>query len=386
MDFKFIRQPKNIILFAFFALLLFMGHRTGFITVLTLFCFLITFIVPWYRYFDKLAILIISFTICFTLIGIASGFVSSVATAIAYFIPSIFFYFLGKYIVDIINHKSHLLWFIIVVVILYLFETYLTVIQTVISTGSILNTSRLFFFGGNEGRQLTATLVGLCASLGFIGLPISIIYKDSRIVQLLFMILFLLSLVTTVHLVNRTGLVICIFSLLFTLAYYYKSNISKIVFAVILCAILYAILVHFEVVTPEVLDAYAARNEADFTTGGNRTGKWAEAIHQLLISPLGWAENNGTTELYVHNMWLDIAKVTGILPFILLVLCTISSIKTLFVLLREKRDVVVAMLLSINICFFLSCFVEPVYGGLHFFLYVMIWGFQKQYSVKFQNS
>lgn len=386
MIFKILQRPANLILFSLFALLLFMGHRTGFISILSLFCILIVFLVPWNLYIDGLSVLILAFTISFTAIGIVSGFITDIHTMIAYFIPSIFFYCLGRYIVDVIDCKEQLLWLVLVIIALYLFEIYFSIFQSVTSTGNIINTSRLFYFNGNEGRQLTATLVGLGASLGFVGLPMSIIYKSNRLIRVLYFFLFLFSLITTIHLVNRTGLVICVCVLAITLIYYHKSNVIKIFWGVIICFFLYLLLNKLGVISSDVFDAYAARNETDLTTGGDRTEKWEEALQHLFTSPFGWAENNGTTEFYVHNMWLDIAKVTGLLPFFLLILCTISSFRTLFKLLTVRKDIVVALLLSLNGCFFMSCFVEPVYGGLHFFLYVMIWGVQKQYLLRFCNS
>lgn len=383
---KFLTRPKNLLILSFFALLLFMGHRTGFITVLALFCLLISVIVPFRRYTDSLSGLLIVFTICFTFIGMLNGCIDSVSTAIAYFIPSVFFYCFGRYIVDELDYKSQIFPVLIFVITLYSFELYTSTINAIFSTGSLVNTSRLFYFAGDEGRQLTATLVGLGASLGFIGLPMSILYKEKTLVRCLFLILFILSIIVTIHLVNRTGLVICVLVLLVTLFYYYKANISQLLLALIISIILYFILLKIGVFSKEVFDAYASRNEVDLATGGGRTERWEYALQQLFLSPMGWAENSGKTDFFVHNMWLDIAKITGVIPFVLLISCTISSVKVLLKLLHIKRDLVVAVLLALNVCFFCSCFVEPVYGGLHFFLYVMLWGMQKQCLVRFYKS
>ena len=383
MKSKFLTRPRNLLVLSFFALLLFMGHRTGFITILTLFCLLVSVIVPFRRYTDSLSGLLIAFTICFTFIGILNGCIDAVSTAIAYFIPSVFFYCFGRYVVDELDSKSQIFTFLIFVLALYSFELYTSTINAIISTGSLVNTSRLFYFAGDEGRQLTATLVGLGASLGFIGLPMSILYKEKTLVRCLFLILFILSTVITIHLVNRTGLVICVLVVLITLFYYYKSNASQFLLALIITLILYFALLKVGVFSEEVFDAYASRNEVDLATGGGRTERWEYALQQLFLSPFGWAENSGKTDFFVHNMWLDIAKITGIIPFILLISCSISSFKVLLKLLHIKRDLVVAVLLALNVCFFCSCFVEPVYGGLHFFLYVMLWGMQKQCLVRF---
>lgn len=383
---KIYRRPKDIILFSLFAVLLFIGHRTGFITILALFCMLVPFVVPITRYIDSLGVLLITFTICFIFIGVINGCVDSLSTAIAYYIPTIFFYCLGKYIIDKIDFKYQICSILIIIIALYSLELYTSIVGSILSTGSILNTSRLFYFGGDESRQLTATLVGLGASLGFIGLPMFIIYKDSKLVRLSFLILFLFSLIITIHLINRTGLVVCILSLLVTLIYYYRSNTAQLLFIIILSVIVYYILLKLGAINQEILDAYASRNEVDLVSGGGRFQKWVYALKQLFVSPFGWAENAGKTVDYVHNMWLDIAKVVGIIPFITLVCCTISSFKVLLKLMKAQKDIVVAMLLSLNVCFFISCFVEPVYGGLHFFLYVMLWGIQKQYLVRYYRS
>jgi hypothetical protein len=156
--------------------------------------------------------------------------------------------------------------------------------------------------------------------------------------------------------------------------------------ALLISVLLYFILLKLGIFNNEVFDAYASRNEGDLSTGGGRTERWEYALQQLFLTPFGWAENSGKTDYFVHNMWLDIAKITGIIPFTLLLSCSISSFKILLRLLRIKRDLVVAVLLALNVCFFCSCFVEPVYGGLHFFLYVMLWGMQKQCLVRYYKS
>lgn len=383
---RILRQPKHIILFSLFALLLYMGHQTGFISILSIFCLLVLLIIPFNRYIDTLGVLLLAFTGCFTVIGLLSGFVDSLSAAIAYFIPSIFFYCFGKYIVDILESDEQFFVVILAAIALYSYELYMTTIESAISTGSLVNTSRLFYIDGDEGRKLTATLVGLGVSLGFTGLPMSILYKGKKIVRGVFFIVFLLSLLTTIHLVNRTGLVICVLTLVITLMYYYGTDIRQLLVTLILSLTIYWILQKLGIINQEIFDAYSARSEADIFTGGGRTEKWGNAMRQLLVSPFGWAENSGKTDVFVHNMWLDIAKVTGIIPFILICLCTLSSFNIIGKLIHVKHDLLVAMLISLNVCFFCSCFVEPVYGGLHFFLYVMLWGIQKQYLVRFCRS
>lgn len=372
-------RGKNLLLMGLYALLLYMGHMTGFITIVTLFSILVLLLVPCIRYFDKIGKLIIAFTALYCLIGQLTGFFSDFSTLLALAIPLFPFYCFGSYVQENLKNRQYVLLFILVTVTLYSYEIYSTIIRSIAATGSVINVTREFYFDEDEMRKLTATLVGLGASMGFIGLPMAILLKDSKIKRILFLAVFVCSLLTTIHLVNRTGLVVGVVTMVATSLYYYRSNRKYILFAVLFCFVLLLVLSYSGVINQEVIDAYTKRNEADLSTGGDRTGRWDYAINQLLLHPFGWAEHLGTTVYYIHNMWLDIAKVTGIIPFLLLVTPTFLSMKTLVRLMHKKQDIIVALFISLNTCFFLSCFVEPVYGGLHLFLYVMVWGMQNQY-------
>lgn len=372
-------RGKNLLLMGLYVLVLYTGHMTGFITIVSLFSILVLLLIPCIRYFDTIGKWIIAFTALYCLIGLITGFFSSFSSLLAFSLPLFPFYCFGSYVQENLKSRQYVLIFILVTVTLYSYEIYSTIIRSIATTGSVINVTRLFYFNGDESRRLTATLVGLGASLGFIGLPMALLLKDSKIKRMLFLAVFVCSLLTTIHLVNRTGLVVGVVTMLATCIYYYRSNRKKIIFVIFFCVVLFLVLSYIGVINQEVIDAYTKRNEADLSTGGDRTGRWGYAIEQLLFHPFGWAEHFGTTDVYVHNMWLDIAKVSGIIPFLLLVIPTFMSLIILFRLMRKKQDILVALFISLNTCFFLSCFVEPVYGGLHLFLYVMVWGMQNQY-------
>ena len=372
-------RGKNIILMGIYVLLLYMAHMTGFITIVSLFSILVLILIPCGRYLDLMGKWIITFSAVYCLVGKSTGFISDFSTFFALSIPLFFFYCFGSYVQETLQSRKQVLNFLLITLALYSFEIYSTVIHSIIETRSVVNDTRLFNFGGDESRRMTATLVGLGASLGFAGLPMALMIKESKITRLLYLLVFICSLLTTIHLVNRTGLVVGFATMLATSLYYYRSNNKKILIAVAFCIALLLFRTYTDVIDQEVVDAYTERNESDLSTGGGRIERWNYAIGQLFSHPFGWAENNGTTKSFVHNMWLDIAKVTGIFPFFFLVIPTFLSIKALIQLIHRKQDIIVALFVSLNICFFLSCFVEPVYGGLHLFLYVMVWGMQNRY-------
>ena len=109
----------------------------------------------------------------------------------------------------------------------------------------------------------------------------------------------------------------------------------------------------------DILMAYEERN-FDIQTAGQRTMKWTHAFNSLMQYPFGWSENVMETQYYAHNMWLDIARVTGLMPFIALLVVTIKAVFIQFRLLKIQADPFVAVTTGLSACFFLSCFVEPV--------------------------
>jgi hypothetical protein len=131
-------------------------------------------------------------------------------------------------------------------------------------------------------------------------------------------------------------------------------------------------------ISSDILVAYEERN-FDLNTAGQRTTKWIDTFKEIFQHPFGWANIQSSDNYYAHNMWLDIARVTGVFPFLSLLFVSIQALLIQSRLVRIKKDYFVAVSIGLNTCFLLSCFVEPVYGGLHLFLWTMLWGMQEQY-------
>jgi hypothetical protein len=155
--------------------------------------------------------------------------------------------------------------------------------------------------------------------------------------------------------------------------YYYRHKLSKLI-PIILAIGFIVVFYSSRLTDSEIISAYSERG-VDLYTAGNRMHLWKHAINNIITHPFGWQDSVE----YVHNMWLDIARVAGALPFITLVFLTISSFISLWRILRIKNSESSALFLGLYICFFLSLFVEPITGGTHLFLFVMIWGMQESY-------
>lgn len=370
-------KASELLLLILLMLILVWVHSTGMVTMLALWCMLAIFVIPFDYYKSSLFACILVFTFLYGSFGVLSGFLD-ISKLIGLCLPMPLFYVSGKLMVVRVVKPINLILILTLLLICYQMEVFTTFLYNILVNGYVINSSRQFFLGGDVNRELTATLVGLNVSVSMIGLSAFIIIKGHYKLRIVLLTLFLTAVSTTMFLINRTGLVIAVICTFVVLCYYYNNN-RKALVAVLACLIFVLIFaLNKGWIDSNVLMTYSERN-VDILTAGQRTIKWADAFRELLQHPLGWSNVVSGTTYYAHNMWLDIARVTGIIPFVALLVVTVKALLVQFRLLKIRTDSFVAVTTGLNVCFFLSCFVEPVYGGLHLFLWTMIWGMQEQY-------
>ena len=132
------------------------------------------------------------------------------------------------------------------------------------------------------------------------------------------------------------------------------------------------------------MEAYNTREQVEggsLIDFGNRGWRWIDSIQRIITDPFGWSGK--TTYNYAHNLWLDVAMLCGIIPFTFLVLATMRSVRLLISLKSLKKDPIVASMIALYVCFFLTSFVEPVMIGfdVYFYLFCMLWGMQQSYHI-----
>lgn len=368
---------KELLLLLLLMCILIWVHGLGMVTMLALWCMFFIFVVPFEYYKGKLFPGILLFTFLYSAFGLMNGFMT-IPKLIGLCLPMALFYIMGKFLVIRIRKPIHLILLLILLLICYQFEVYTSFLDSYFNGFYTMNDKRVFYLGGDENRALTATLVGLNISVSMAGLASFIILKGYTKLRILCLVLFLMAVFTTTYLLNRTALVIAIVSTLVVLSYFYRKNKTALVF--IISGIFVSSLIVYKMgwISSDILMAYEERN-FDLNTAGQRTTKWVDTFKEIFQYPFGWADLASSSNYYAHNMWLDIARVTGILPFLSLLLVSVQALFIQLRLFRIKADYFVAVTTGINVCFLLSCFVEPVYGGLHLFLWAMLWGMQEQY-------
>ncbi len=368
---------KELLLLLLLMCILIWVHGLGMVTMLALWCICFIFVVPFDYYKGKLLPGILLFTFLYSAFGFMNGFMT-IPKLIGLILPMALFYILGRFLVIRIRKPIHLILLLILLLICYQLEVYTSFLDNYLSGNAPMSDKRVFYLGGDENRVLTATLVGLNISVSMVGLSSFIILKGYPKLRVLCLVLFLMAVFTTTYLLNRTALVISIITTLIVLIYFYRQNKTALI--IIISGILIASSIVYKMgwISSDILVAYEERN-FDLNTAGQRAPMWLNAFKEIFEHPLGWGEVASSDNYYAHNMWLDIARVTGILPFLSLLWVSIKALMIQLRLFRIKADHFVAVSTGLNMCFLLSCFVEPVYGGLHLFLWTMLWGMQEQY-------
>lgn len=329
-----------------------------------------------------------AFSVVFVVLLFITGQVATMYGALGVLCGPTACYLFGKHLVD--RHKGNgniLNTLLMICVLIFVLRLGLNTIED-ISNGELVNTLRVIELENN----LSATLYGLTVSVAMGG--IAIVYampnRFKNPTAWGYMFAFILGLLTVVHLVNRAGLVVAFITFLVLLVYLSRLNPSKLILYVLVTIVLVFMSMKLGLISADVFSAYEARSENDLSyyEEGNalfagRGDRWLASMGYLFTQPLGWATNQNIRMGYVHNLWLDIARQCGIVPFILFILATVNVIKIYIRIFRSRiKDTFLAVLLSVFISITLGCFVEPVIEGNPFVLYfyTFVWGITVRYE------
>lgn len=344
---------------------------------------MLLFIISWYRYLDVSAIFVGLFGFFYGIFSVVLNVPYSGSSFLSYFIVPLPLYCLGRWFVNRLKGQDSQ--FVILVFLSLACISFVLLYRMVIDVaqGEIVSVSRTFEIEGVE--TISATLYGMYAAITMVGLPVFFASVEKRNLQSwLFLILAILGILATIHLVNRTGLVIAFFVTFIGIVYRSRAKIGKFITLLGIIIIVY-VLIKTYVIPYEVVAAYEFRNEESIQLGmsaaGGRGHRWLDAIGRIFYMPFGWYHEEYLTGYgYVHNWWLDVGRCVGIIPFFLLLIPTIISIKNCFLLFKEKNSNVNLILITLNVSLFLATFVEPVMEGsvMIAYFYFFVWGMTSQ--------
>ena len=236
---------------------------------------------------------------------------------------------------------------------------------------------------GLWGGFITATSLTTFLSLSLASLPLVFVKHEhlTKCRKIILLVIFILSVYAITETLSRAGIFIVIGSLTANLLFLGKFNTKKLIriilgsVAAFLISIFYRLnianirgfLMEFPLYTRLISDNVESEPRFD---------AWWATISGLFNYPMGGRRTNLNIS-FVHNLWLDVAYDTGIIPFILLLIFTIYTLRNIMVFLKTDYPIYLkSIILSMTSAFLIIFMFEPVLQGvtIHFVLYCLMSG------------
>lgn len=193
----------------------------------------------------------------------------------------------------------------------------------------------------------------------------------------------LISIAATLIMANRTLIVILIINFLICLILFFILNkhktvrIIKIILLLISLFLLVSVFYYIDLFGIQTFykssSLYARMQvvEGNFITENSRITAWLITLYGLFQYPMGGSQSPIGLSA-PHNLWLDVAYTTGIVPFILIICITISYLIFYVRLIRSRwiDNNFKILITSVTISVLLNCMVEPILGG-HYILFMI---------------
>lgn len=363
---------KEFILLLLLLILFFDLNGKGFYMCFILALYFITIkFTSLFNSLDKLGVLLILFSISYSLFYSNTSQASTVYILV-YAISPISFYALGRYFYTKYRSYNIFLFLLLFLSLGYSFIPAISIIYRILENG---------FTGGRNLTLLTrttdtgATLLGGFFTMNMAAVGTMFVQSSNRIenkIKFISLGAFIISVLCVLRVASRTQLLIALISLLVTIGYLMlKRAFSKKSGLLLTFAI--GLVVIFFIVYPDsaFLNIMNERNnsEEQITEANGRSKLWEASLNNLTSKPFGWEMPKNVTHIstYSHNLWLDVDRVAGIIPFTFLLLFTILCISLVKEILKiPSLDLYLKTTILVWFIGFMAVFfVEPIIEGFY---------------------
>jgi hypothetical protein len=313
---------------------------------------------------------LIIFCFFYTVLQVHYDFID-IHTAATYLLYFIMLYIFGLVIVTKMKNERQMIYYLYAVIIgLSLFGIVAVIYSTQLYGTSAGLEVRVATIPWMKDVQLAGTGIGMYVCLG-ISLSGLLFIKTNVFIKALNALIVLLSLYASVSLANRTGLLIGLLSVILiyvaqTKLNSIRDNIKIAASFIFQCFVLFVL---FNMNCLNVKSFWQHSNAfnrfADMALSNDpRLMAWGEAFKGVFTNPLGGKQAHLSLG-YAHNLWLDVGYSTGFLPFIILIIFTLITLKCYVRLLHnENISRYFKYLVTTMLCGFLLTFmVEPAIEG-----------------------
>ena len=282
---------------------------------------------------------------------------------------------MGKYLGHFNSDKSILRIFWLNALLMALL-TIISVYQSFMEEGFVMVGRSIPLIGyGGDSDGFTYTATGLYAKLMPLTLFVSLVFLQTQNLGKWFYILVaVIAFVCCLRLQSRSAIYVTGISLLLPLILGSNTNNrNKILGIILLVGTITYVLNHFSEQL-EVINRFQLNNAFDNIGSESRSDLSSSLIGKLASHPLGGLK----AERYAHNLWLDSARVSGWIPFFLLIIITWRWIKTTYRIYKNTNlsEHLRIMIVVITTCITIYFGVEPVLEGapMLFEFFILFWG------------
>lgn len=253
-------------------------------------------------------------------------------------------------------------------------------ISDTVKTGDMINLYRDIQDDSGETTR-SATGYGMMLACLTGSMSLLLLGPDNRLDKRLKYVMLLMAIAaifSTIHLINRTGLVLAVTSLILAAALppYSFRKTFYVLFSLCVAGGLLLYFLGDSVFVEDAVKMYEFRNQGHSTeTYGGRTDLWLAGIEHILTKP--WGNERGLVRfnsVYAHNMWLDAGIKGGMISFIFLLIFSIIAFVNLIKFYGNKsynrfeRNYI----LILGIIMVLQNGTEPVIEGVPQFFWLYI--------------
>lgn len=286
-------------------------------------------------------------------------------------------YLLGKYMQDRSYVPRGIFFYqmVILLFLLYSIVAFLSIFKHIVENGFIYLGRNIHLLNMIGDQELAATLINsmIAVFLPFIGMIVLRVDRSENRVKWWLIVLSLLSLTCAIRLGSRTSLVIFVAAIIFNYLFFISEiRLKYKVIATILVLVFIQVLLSMSFFDSEIFSVYWERMESrDYgaQSAGGRTELWANGIANLWKYPMGAAGYIPGLR-FSHNFWLDIGRVSGVIPMFFMMIFSIKNliISAKLIFNRNLPVFTRSFILSINLVLWAIMGVEPILEGNFMFL------------------
>lgn len=344
-----------------------------------------------FMYRDKRAlpnltfILLAAALFTFLLFGYLNGNIT-IQMVIFFSFSSICFFYIGSYLVDHSRSEAEIIYVFALVIIAMALPHIIVTIQDIFTVG-LVNPDRILTSiadGGDGQRSVTQRTVEISLCIGSIAFFFAKPKSNLGVrTKKILVIVACICEICALHYVSRTGIAILCIGLLIGFLFSWGISIRS-------CALLLVLFIGYHYVqNSELYDVFAAR-DTDYSNVSNvglRTVRWEWGLKEIKENPFG-----STTYMYAlhslaHNFWIDYGKISGYIPFVLLILLSIRNLFQSIIIGLRRIGILSYFAVVYTPIFIATLMTEPVHEGapLYMFVYFMYIGMINRIYFKYKK-